>query len=284
MPTDQESLAVEPLVSTDWLAQHLDAPDLRVVDASWYTPDEERDPLAEYSAAHIPGAVFFDIDKIAADGPLPHMLPSPEKFASRVRKLGLGDGNRIVVYDGRGCFSAPRVWWMFKVMGHDEVSVLDGGLPKWISEGRPIEDLPPAPRERHFTARQNAMLVRTLDDMRVNLDAAREQVVDARSPERFRGEETEPREGVAPGRIPGAKNVHYRRLFTAHGTMLPAEDLRSLFADEGIDFDRPVVTTCGSGVSAAVLHLALTRAGHPKVAMYDGSWAEWGASDLPKER
>ncbi len=275
----------DSLVSTDWLQENLEAPDLRIVDASWYMPDEGRDPRAEYDAEHIPGAVFFDIDEISdLENPAPHMLPPAEKFASRVRKLGLGDGNRIVIYDGAGLFSAARVWWMLRVFGHNDVAVLDGGLPKWKSENRVLSDMPELPRERHFTARMNATMVRDLNQMKDNLETAREQVLDARSPARFKAEEPEPRPDVRGGHIPGATNLHYRSLLNSDGTMLRDDDLRQAFADAGVDMNQPVVTSCGSGVTASILALGLHMLGHRQVALYDGSWTEWGAqTDTPVE-
>lgn len=277
----------EALVSTEWLARHLDAPDVRTVDASWYLPDAGRDPKAEYAEAHIPGAVYFDIDEIAdAASDLPHMLPSPEKFASRVRKLGLGDGNRIVVYDGAGLFSAARVWWMFRVFGHDDVAVLDGGLPKWVAEGRPVEALAPMPRERHFTARMNTLMVRDVEQVRANIEGGREQVLDARSAERFAGRAPEPRKGLRGGHIPNSLNLPYGELLDpATGTMLPAEALAARIGAAGVDMSKPVVTTCGSGVTAAILYLGLHLLGHAELALYDGSWTEWGGrEDTPVER
>lgn len=270
----------DPLVSTEWLHERLGAPDIKIIDATWYLPGDERDPKAEYALAHIPGAVFFDIDEIAdTTSPLPHMLPRPEKFASRVKKMGLGDGSTIVVYDASGIFSAPRVWWMFRAMGHERVVVLDGGLPKWIAEGRAIEDMPPATQERHFTPRYTSDLVRDLEQMRKILDGGREQVVDARAAARFTGEAPEPRPGLRGGHMPGALNVPSSSLIAPDGTMKNAEQLRAVFDAARVDVNRPVVATCGSGISAAIVALALARLGHPRTAVYDGSWTEWGGRE-----
>ena len=271
------------LVSTDWLQTHLEAPDVRVVDATWFLPGTERDARAEYEAAHIPGAVFFDLDEVCEPKDLhPHMVPSATKFSSRVRKLGLGDGLRLVVYDDNRFFASARVWWMFRFMGHEDVMVLDGGLAKWRAEGRPLTDQPTRPRERHFTARQNTLLYRELDQMRANLTGRREQVVDARSAGRFHAREPEPRAGLRSGHIPGARNLHYASLIAGDGTLKPAAELRRVLTEAGVAMGQPVVTSCGSGVSAALINLALFELGVHNAALYDGSWAEWGAqADTP---
>lgn len=271
------------LVSTEWLATHLDAPDIAIVDASWHLPNVSRDAHAEYVATRIPGAVFFDIDEIAdTTSPFPHMLPSPEKFASRMRKMGIGDGKRVVVYDSYGLFSAARVWWMLRVFGKEDVAVLDGGLKKWMAEGRALEDGPPIkPQERHFTARFNSLMVRDKAEMQKAL-AAGTQVADARGAGRFTGAEPEPRPGLRGGHMPGARNVHYAKLLNEDGTLKAPEEIRAVFAEAGIDPAKPVITSCGSGVTAAVLSLGLAEIGNQKTALYDGSWTEWGSDpELP---
>ncbi len=265
------------LVSTDWLAAHVKDPDLRILDASWYLPDQNRDARAEYQAGHIPGARFFDIDEIADKrSGLPHMAPPPEMFISRMRAMGVGDGHQVVVYDGSGLFSAARVWWTFRLMGKVDVAVLDGGLPKWRAEGRAIEDMPPTLRDRHITVQRQAHLVRDVTQVAAAAKLGDHTIIDARAPGRFRGEEPEPRPGLRSGHIPGAVNVPFRSVLNADGTMKSPAELGQVFAAAGADLSKPVITSCGSGVSAAVLCLALERMGKRDHALYDGSWAEWG--------
>ena len=273
------------LVSTDWLSERLRAPDVRVLDGSTYLPTENKDGRALYDEAHIPGARFFDIDEISDDqSPLPHMLPPVEKFVSRVRKLGIGDGHRVVVYDQQGLFSAARVWWMFRLFGHEDVAVLDGGLPKWIADGHPVDAEPVEPKERHFTGRRNSGMVRDVTQMARAVKLEDEQIVDARSPGRFRGEEPEPRKGLRAGHIPGSHNVHYRSLLNDDQTMKSPDELRAIFEAAGVDLSRPIANSCGSGVTACILALAQARIGHKRNSVYDGSWVEWGAyEDLPVE-
>ena len=224
--------------------------------------------------------MFFDIDEIAdTDSPLPHMLPSPVKFSARVRKLGLGDGSRIVVYDSSGILGAARVWWTFRVMGHEDVAVLDGGLPAWLAEDRPTDDHDPQPGERHFSPRVASDLVRDLNQIKRTLDSGREQVVDARPAPRFKGEVPEPRAGLRTGHMPGALNVPVGSVIAPDGRMKSAEEIRAVFEDAGVDLKKPIVTTCGSGITASVLALALARTGKDRVGVYDGSWSEWGGRD-----
>jgi thiosulfate/3-mercaptopyruvate sulfurtransferase len=274
------------LIESDELERELDAPDLVIIDATWHMPTEGKDARAEYLGEHIPGALFFDIEEIAdSRSSLPHMLPPPEKFSSRMRSMGIGDGSRIVVYDRSGLYSAARVWWTFRVMGVEDVSVLNGGLPKWKREGRPIEGgEPPIRSTRHFTARRNAALVRDAADIKSVLKDKSAEIIDARSPERFYGRAAEPRPGLRAGHIPGAVNVPYSRLINQDGTLKTTSELEKLFADAGVDLHKPVVTSCGSGITASVLALALAELGHRRTSVYDGSWSEWGADqNLPIE-
>jgi thiosulfate/3-mercaptopyruvate sulfurtransferase len=268
------------LVSTGWLGAHLEDPDLRILDASWYLPQMARDARAEYAAAHIPGARFFDIDEMSDHrSALPHMAPPPEKFISRMRAMGVGDGHQVVVYDGMGIFSAARVWWTFRLMGKTDVAVLDGGLPKWRAEGRPLEDMPPVLRDRHMTVQRQAGLVKDVTQVAQASKLGDHEILDARSPGRFRGEEPEPRPGLRCGHIPGARNVPFQTLLNPDGTMKDPAALRAVFDAAGVDLARPVITSCGSGVTAAIINLALERIGHRDHALYDGSWAEWGMYD-----
>lgn len=265
------------LVSTAWLEAHLKDPDLRVLDASWFMPDSGRNGRAEYDAAHIPGARFFDIDEIADQrSNLPHMAPPVEKFMSRMRAMGVGDGHQVVVYDVLGLFSAPRVWWTFRLMGKTDVAVLDGGFAKWRTEGREVEDMPPLPRDRHMTVSRQNHLVKDVTQVAHAAKLGLAEIIDARSAARFAGEAPEPRAGLRSGHIPGSKNLPFAMLLNPDGTLKPAAELRAHFEGAGVDLSRPVITTCGSGVTAAVLSLALERIGHRNHALYDGSWSEWG--------
>jgi thiosulfate/3-mercaptopyruvate sulfurtransferase len=269
---------MNPLVTTDWLAAHLG--EVRVVDASWYMPDDKRQPAKEFLAEHIPGAVFFDIDGIADHTTdLPHMMPGPDAFAAAASALGLSDSDTIVVYDGTGVFSAPRVCWALRQMGHDKVFVLDGGLPKWKREGRPTQSGPASNEVGSFHARPIAALARDYDAVLTHLKNDDAQILDARSQSRFTGEEKEPRPGLKSGHMPGAVNIHWRSLLTRDNTLRDDAELRRIFAEKGVDMRAPIVTTCGSGISAAILMLALEKLGAADVSLYDGSWAEWGGRD-----
>lgn len=277
--------AQDALVSTAWLADHLTTPDIRIVDASWFLPGSGQTGKQAYELAHIPGAVFFDIDQIKDDqNPLPHMSADATKFASAVRKLGIGNGNRVVVYDrAAGNSAAARVWWNFRLFGHEDVALLDGGLAKWLAESRPVEDLPPPPRVRHFVPRVNQTLIRSKAQMLANLESRREIVIDARSSGRFAGDEPDPWPHRKLGHIPGSLSLPWTELIDpVSKTFWPIETLRTLFPP--LAPDQGVVASCGSGVTACMLAFALHLLGRDDVALYDGSWAEWGmAEDTPAE-
>jgi thiosulfate/3-mercaptopyruvate sulfurtransferase len=267
---------VRDLISTEWLANHLSDPDICILDCSWHLPAAKRNATIEFEVAHIPGAQFFDLDAISdTESKLPHMLPSDEKFGREVAKLGAGNNKRIICYDSVGLFSAARAWWMFKTFGHVNVAVLDGGLKKWLAEERETESgLKPIKWIGSFWARLDPSKVIGIDEVA----QTKAQIVDARSPARFRGEEAEARAGVKPGHIPGAKNLHYASLLHGNGTLRHPNDLLSVFKKAKVNLEKPIVTSCGSGVTAAILTLALTELGAGDLKLYDGSWAEWGAS------
>lgn len=266
-------------VSVGWLSDHLDDPDVAIVDGSWHLPSAGRDALAEYTAGHIPGAVFVDIDTVAdTTSALPHMLPTPEAFAAAVGALGIDETQTIVVYDAAGLFSAPRVRWMFKAMGAHDVRILDGGLPAWQAAGCPVVSALVAAEPRTFRPDFDGSVVRDHAQMRSHVDDGDAQIVDARSPERFAGASPEPRPGVQPGHIPGAINLPATALI-AEGRLKDAEAIGALVADAGVDPAQPIVTSCGSGVTAAIVGLALESIGVEKTGLYDGSWADWGSRD-----
>jgi thiosulfate/3-mercaptopyruvate sulfurtransferase len=276
----------EALVSTDWLAARLDEPHVRVVDASFKLPGVTPTAREDYDRGHIPGAVFFDVDEIAEPGTiLPHMIPSPDLFAHKMQGLGIGDDDHVIVYDSAGLSSAGRAWWMLRLFGHHGVALLDGGLPKWRAEGRPLDAAAPSPPRRRFTARFDPALVRDRRALIANLSTGHEQVVDARAAPRFEGAVEEPRPGLRRGHIPGSRNLPYDQVTDPSTRQLrDAEELRRLFRDAGVALDRPIVTSCGSGVTACALVFALHLIGHPSAAVYDGSWSEWGLpGDTPIE-
>ncbi len=270
----------QTLVSTQWLADHINDPDLRVFDASWHMPASGRNALAEFQNAHIPGARFFDIDEISDHrSELPHMAPPVEKFMSRMRALGVGDGHQVVVYDSTGLFSAARVWWMFRYMGQRDIAVLDGGLPKWISEGHPVTNDAPVIKDRHMTVKRDPSLVKDVTQVAHASKLGEYEIIDVRGHERFSGTIEEPRAGMRSGHIPGSKNVPFPTLLNADQTLKSPDALRQVLSDANVDLSKPVITTCGSGVTAAILCLALEQIGKTDFALYDGSWTEWGAFD-----
>ena len=276
----------EALVAAEWLAAHLDDPHVRVVDCSFKLPGITPTARTDYDSGHIPGAVFFDIDDIAEPGTsLPHMIPSPELFAQKIGALGIGDDDRVVVYDSNGLSSAGRAWWMLRLFGHRNVALLDGGLPKWKAEGRPLETAVPRPAPRQFTARFEPALVRDKTAVLGNLGTRDEQVIDARAAGRFDGSTPEVRPGLRSGHIPGSCSIPYEQVTDpATRQLRNAEQLTALFRDAGVSLERPIVTSCGSGVTACALAYALHLIGHPGAAVYDGSWSEWGLpGDTPVE-
>jgi len=276
-------MTTDPLVSTEWLASHLKDENVKVLDASFKLPGVLPLPKEDYLRAHIPGAVFFDVDAVSDHtNPLPHMFPSAEQFGRDVGRLGIANAHSVVIYDSGGWVAGPRAWWMFRAYGHDKVFVLDGGLKKWRAEGRAVESGEVTPQPASFKASFDATRVRSIEQMIANLGKQTEQVIDARAAERFEGKVAEPRPGLRAGHIPGSRNLPYNNLFdAATGAMKPLDELREAFAGAGVKLEAPIVTTCGSGVSAAVLTIALYRLGLRNTALYDGSWSEWGQAGGP---
>ena len=268
------------IVSTDWLEQHLEAPDIRIIDSSWYFPQEKRNAEQEFLECHIPGASFFDIDKIKDnDRDLPHMLPPSEMFNSTVRKLGIGDGHKVVIYDGLGMRSAARLWWMFKVFGYSDVVVLDGGFPKWVKENRSTTAEITEKEIRHLTIYEDKSIVADRDDVLRATKLNHCSIIDARSEGRFMGTAPEPRSGLRSGSIENSINVPYETLLNEDFTFKSKREIIDIFSKKGVVFNNYIITTCGSGVTAAVLYLALDEIGCSKISLYDGSWAEWGKID-----
>ena len=268
------------IVSTDWLEKHLEAPDIRIIDSSWYFPQEKRNAEQEFIDCHIPGASFFDIDKIKDnESDLPHMLPPSEMFNSTVRKLGVGDGHKVVIYDGVGMRSAARLWWMFKVFGYSDVVVLDGGFPKWVKENRSITSDLTEKEIRHLTIYEDKSIVADRDDVLRATKLNHCSIIDARSEGRFLGKEPEPRSGLRSGSIENSINVPYETLLNKDFTFKKKQEILDIFSQKGLVFNNYIITTCGSGVTAAVLYLALDEIGCSKISLYDGSWAEWGKID-----
>ena len=277
MNVDSEKRGLQTLVSTEWLASNLDAGDLKILDASWYMPAEQRDCLSEYKECHVPGAQFFDIDRIADTSiDLPHMVPSDSLFAESVSALGIGDDDRVVVYDTSGLFSAARVWWLFRLMDKTEVAVLEGGLPKWLEEGRDVEAGMPRVETSRLSVDRQADMLKSIEQVDAALKSESHQVVDARPASRFKGEAPEPRAGLRSGHMPGARNLAYSDVLQAGGLLKPVSEIEAAFEAAGVDLNCPIITSCGSGVTAAVLCLALEHAGHRDHSIYDGSWSEWG--------
>ncbi|MGY8677597.1 3-mercaptopyruvate sulfurtransferase [Bradyrhizobium sp. UFLA05-153] len=273
----------DPLVSTEWLAAHINDANVKVLDATFKLPGVLPLPKDDYLAAHLPGAVFFDVDAVSDhSNPLPHMFPSAEQFGRDVGSLGIGNADTVVIYDAGGWVAAPRAWWMFLSYGHSNVRILNGGLKKWRAEGRPVEGGEVKPKPATFKASYDPKRVRSMQQLIANVESRAEQVIDARPAERFEGRAAEPRPGIRSGHIPGARNVPYAQLFdAATGEMKPLDDLRAAFTGGGVKLDAPIVTSCGSGVSAGVLTLALYRLGVTDTALYDGSWSEWGQEGGP---